>query len=389
MKLWLRHLAVLLAVVGIGGVIVVVSGIVPISASSGHWPITRRFLEFSMERSVSTYSAAIRVPDLDQQTLIVTGAGHFETACVQCHSSPLRGANPVAMAMVPQPPVLTDAVQKWDPEELFYIVKHGIKFTGMPSWPASDRDDEIWAVVAFLHRLPDLDAAAYRSLVFNTGDSDSVGSEEKPYEGPPELRHLVTVGCGRCHGPDGRGHPSGAFPALAGQGKEYLLATLRAYQAGQRHSALMQSVAVPLTESEIQGLAKFYAQRPSSFPDPVTEETTKDDSAGADSQNGESSDVSRGAEIARNGVPSHRVPACTGCHGPGLGRDYPRIAGQPAGFLENQLTLFRRRVRGGTSFAHLMHPPTERITDDQIRSVALFYQSLRTTTTKAPESSRE
>jgi hypothetical protein len=66
---------------------------------------------------------------------------------------------------------------RYTPEQLFSIVKHGIKFTGMPAWPVQQRDDEVWAMVAFLRRLPDLDAAGYRRLAYGEPD---VGSGAEP-----------------------------------------------------------------------------------------------------------------------------------------------------------------------------------------------------------------
>jgi hypothetical protein len=53
------------------GFLVVVSGIMPITASSGHWPITAWFLHFSMQRSVGTHSLGIDVPTLDDPKLIL------------------------------------------------------------------------------------------------------------------------------------------------------------------------------------------------------------------------------------------------------------------------------------------------------------------------------
>ena len=54
--------------------------------------------------------------------------------------------------MLPVPPDLGAAVPTWQPNELFWIVKNGLKYTGMPGWAAQGRDDEVWAVVAFLQR---------------------------------------------------------------------------------------------------------------------------------------------------------------------------------------------------------------------------------------------
>ena len=71
--------------------------------------------------------------------------------------------------MTPPPPELTGRVSRYKAEELFSIVKHGIKFTGMPAWPVQQRDDEVWAVVAFLRRMPEVDAAEYRRLAYGYG----------------------------------------------------------------------------------------------------------------------------------------------------------------------------------------------------------------------------
>ncbi|MEZ6132909.1 MAG: c-type cytochrome [Planctomycetaceae bacterium] len=353
MKLWFRHVVILAAIAAIGGLLVMVSGIVPIAASGGHWPVTRWGLEFSMSRSVATHSANIAVPDLSDRSLIIKGAGHFETGCVQCHGGPSRGPNPIAAALMPTPPLLADAVTAWEANELFYIVKHGVKLTGMPAWPAQDRDDEVWAVVAFLKILPDMQNDEYQSLV----SADTQAADDTI---PSNLRHLVTTTCGRCHGADGLGGAHHVFPVLAGQRKEYLEATLKAFADGSRHSGIMEALAVPLRKQQITELAEFYSMLASSLAKDIA--TPAEDAVG-------------GEQIATQGIPSQRVPACVGCHDPDIGGSYPMLSGQPTHYLKQQLQLFKRRVRGGTMNAHLMHPATERITDSQIEAVAEYFGS--------------
>lgn len=362
MKLWLKHIGILVAVAGVVGLAAMLSGIIPIAASGGHWSVTRKVLDFSMARSVFTHSIGIDAPELDDPEMIQRGAGHFETGCVQCHGSPARPQSPIASAMTPRPPLLPAHIPLWKPQELFYIVKHGVKLTGMPAWPAQNRDDEVWDVVAFLQTLPDIDADAYRELVT---DSNTAVSE---YSGPPHLQHLVTSTCGRCHGTDGRGRSSEAFPALAGQHQKYLAASLRAYSAGERHSGIMQPLAVPLTDSEITDLAEYYSKLPTAFElsyfeSPPADTSTSDDTA----------DELTGFQIAQNGIPSQKVPSCTGCHGPGRSDSYPLLSGQPTSYLAKQLTLFKRRDRGGTEQQHLMHPATDRITEKQIQAAAQYF----------------
>src|SRR5687767_11151058 len=186
---WLTAAALALAA-GISAALVVVSGVIPIKASSGHWAITERLLDFAKVRSVSTYSLTVEAPPLDDEALILRGATHYENGCASCHGGPGGGVPPVMAAMTPPPPALPEGLSRYTPEQLFTIVKHGIKFTGMPAWPVQERDDEVWAVVAFLRRMPDLDAAGYRRLAH--GDADAVAGADPP-------RAVADV-CSRCHG---------------------------------------------------------------------------------------------------------------------------------------------------------------------------------------------
>jgi mono/diheme cytochrome c family protein len=70
----------------------------------------------------------------------------------------------MAEGMYPKPPTLAEVAKKWTPRELFWIVKHGIKMSGMPSW-ADHSDDDLWNTVAFLERLPGMSEADYEKLV--------------------------------------------------------------------------------------------------------------------------------------------------------------------------------------------------------------------------------
>lgn len=398
---------------GLGGFLVAASGIVPIKASSGHWPVTAWFLHFAMRRSIATHSLGIEAPPpekLQDPALVLKGAGHYEGGCLPCHGGPGSWQPRIPQQMTPHPPSLPEQIRHWKPEELFYVVKHGIKFTGMPAWPALERDDEVWAVVAFLRALPDLDAAGYRRLVWGEAaaasdleiEARSVAAGEGTGEGaagetaaaaaaavregaeageggqvpagglgvagldvPPGA---VMTTCRRCHGEDGAGRGEGAFPRLAGQRPDYLAKALRAYAAGRRKSGVMQPMAAALSDETVDELAAYYAglaiprrvpPAPARPPDPAA--------------------VARGEAIARDGVPAARVPACSDCHGPSPTRRnpaYPRLAGQYADYLVLQLELFKQGKRGGSAYAHLMDKVAPRLTPEQIRDVAGYYASL-------------
>jgi hypothetical protein len=118
--------------------------------------------------------------------------------------------------MTPAPPELRQRLSRWRPEELFSIVKHGIKFTGMPAWPVQQRDDEVWAMVAFLRRLPELDAVAYQRLVY--GDGSAAGGSAAIVAGAKDAPRAIRDMCWRCHGVTGTGREAGGFRAWPGNG---------------------------------------------------------------------------------------------------------------------------------------------------------------------------
>jgi cytochrome c553 len=340
--------------------LLVISGVVPIRASSGHWRITAAFLDFAKIRSVSTHAWGTEAPPLDDEALVLRGAGHYENACLPCHGGPGRRLPPVMAAMTPPPPELTGRVARWTPEQLFSIVKHGIKFTGMPAWPAQQRDDEVWAMVAFLRRLPEMDAAAYRGLAFgDTGTSDAASTVPVTGSQPPAAVRTV---CSRCHGLDGTGRGRGAFPSLAGQRAEYLYVSLRAFADRRRHSGIMNGIAASLSDDGMHAAASYYASLPPR------------DGEGSD----QPSVLARGAAVAWRGVPDRDVPPCVECHGPAerpKNPSYPRLAGQHARYLEQQLHLFQGRRRGGTENVRLMHVFVERLRPEEIRDLTLYYGS--------------
>jgi cytochrome c553 len=263
----------------------------------------------------------------------------------------------VARRMTPRPPDLREAVRTFDPEELFFIVKHGIKFTGMPAWPASQRDDEVWAMVAFLRQLPGMDPRRYTELA-NGPAHRALRAPIEDLVPHQEVPRAIAQSCARCHGDDGLGR--GTFPVLAGQTVEYLRASLEAYARGQRNSGMMEPMAAPLGPDEMHAIANYYAGRRR---------------AGTGAPLGEGGDRERGRRIAEEGIPEALVPACNACHGPGTDRNphYPRLAGQHADYLRQQLVLFKRRARGGTPYQHIMLRVAAQLGDDDMRDVAAYF----------------
>ena len=361
-KHWVFKAIAFAVVAALGGFLFAASGIMPIKASSGHWPITAWVLNFTMRRSVITHSLGMNAPKLDDAALVAKGATHYEFGCRPCHGGPHLPQPVIAGHMTPHPPHLPPEIPKWQPEELFYIVKHGVKFTGMPAWPAQQRDDEVWAVVAFLLKIPKLTAQEYlkvaRSLKAPAATiEDLTQSKQAP--------RIITDNCARCHIVDNRARDLSVFPILAGQRKDYLFASLLAFARGERHSGIMQPLAASLTAKDMREIAQYYGNLRGPSPAPVSVEIAPA--------------IERGREIAMRGIPSRRVPACSACHGPNRVRRnpiYPELAGQHSEYLALQLELFNKQSRGGTPYAHIMHRVAGRLTPQHMRDVTAYYGSL-------------
>jgi hypothetical protein len=119
-------------------------------------------------RSIQAHAARIAVPaNLSDETRIIIGTEHFAAHCASCHSAPGVPRDEIAEGMYPKPPALSDAARRYSDAQLFWILQHGIKMTGMPSW-ADHGDDELWDVVAFLKKLDGMISEQYGGLVMKT-----------------------------------------------------------------------------------------------------------------------------------------------------------------------------------------------------------------------------
>jgi mono/diheme cytochrome c family protein len=136
-----------------------------VAATDMHWPLTQSIIDIARVRSIKAHAPGIGPPaNLDDHKRVVAGVSHFAEHCVSCHSAPGVQSGELANGMYPQPPVLTDSAKEWSAGELFWIIRNGIKMSGMPSWPGRS-DDDLWDIVAFLQKLPRMSEQEYASLV--------------------------------------------------------------------------------------------------------------------------------------------------------------------------------------------------------------------------------
>ena len=156
-------LVIVLAALGIAGF--AHSGLYDASATSTHSGLVNWFLVTTSRASIERRAKGIEVPDLDDEALVLAGINDFDSMCAGCHGAPGKNPEAIGQGLNPSPPDLAEEALEMSPAELFWVTRNGIKMTGMPAWGASHDDDALWPVVAFMMKLPGLDAAGYQAML--------------------------------------------------------------------------------------------------------------------------------------------------------------------------------------------------------------------------------
>jgi mono/diheme cytochrome c family protein len=155
--------AAFLIVLGAGAVIY--AGVYNVAATSPHWRMTAWLLANARTRSIEAQAAAIQFPPgLDDPAKVLIGVTHYAAHCAVCHGAPGVPKGDIGRGLYPEPPDLVKTAPLYTPAELFWILKHGIKMTGMPAW-SDHSDEELWATVAFLRKVPGMTPEEYAKLV--------------------------------------------------------------------------------------------------------------------------------------------------------------------------------------------------------------------------------
>jgi mono/diheme cytochrome c family protein len=168
MKPWLRLLLLLgvpwaagLASVGVVGLGVVFTGAFDTTASTPHPVLIAWATHLTMTNAVKRNARQLPEPPSFTPTDVLAGAQTYDVNCAVCHGGPGVARAPWIGGMTPSPPFLLDASRNWTPKELFWIVRYGVRMTGMPAWDQTLSERDVWNLVAFLKALPDMSAADY------------------------------------------------------------------------------------------------------------------------------------------------------------------------------------------------------------------------------------
>ena len=170
---WLVAWSLLLLVAAVA----IYAGLYNIAADVPHTQPVYWLLETLRERSVAARARDIVVPsNLDDANRISKGAGQYAEMCSGCHLAPGMKRTEISQGLYPRAPELRRGSDV-TPAEQFWIVKHGVKMTGMPAWGITHDDELLWDVVAFLRKLPKLTPEQYETMVKNAPKHEEIMQE--------------------------------------------------------------------------------------------------------------------------------------------------------------------------------------------------------------------
>ena len=158
-------------VLALAAVAFIYSGIFNVSAKEPEASITTWALRTTMEQGVQRRASQASVPTQFSAVQVRAGARAFGHECAICHGAPGVPREAWAKSMNPMPPDLAKAAPRWSPAELHWIIRNGVKMSGMPAMSDHHSDEELWSIVAFVKALPQMTPATFQAVAPNQSDA--------------------------------------------------------------------------------------------------------------------------------------------------------------------------------------------------------------------------
>jgi mono/diheme cytochrome c family protein len=148
-----------LAVLIVGGLAVAMLGLLPTKADAVPPRMEMHIAMTAMDASMERHAPRVTNPIPPTDDNLIDGMKIYTMNCALCHGALDNKPSPLQKSFYPPPPqLITDPLD--DPEwHIYYAVRTGIRYTGMPAWNKALTEEEMWKVTAFLSRIEKLPPA--------------------------------------------------------------------------------------------------------------------------------------------------------------------------------------------------------------------------------------
>ncbi len=153
-----------IVVILVAGYLVLRKGYVNFAADQPTSSLEKRIAMSASDASVERRAPEAQNPLTASVDTLVAGAKLYRDNCAGCHGS---SANPDAALghnfNPPAPQFMSDPADMPENEN-FYIVQHGMRWTGMPAWKTKFNDQQVWQLVTFIKHIDKLPPEADKEI---------------------------------------------------------------------------------------------------------------------------------------------------------------------------------------------------------------------------------
>lgn len=107
----------------------------------------------ALDAALDRYAPKQKSPIQPTASNLSQGAKLFGTYCSKCHGAMDSSETAWRVRLYPPAPQFPKEPTDMEEFENFYVIKHGVRWTGMPAWSGELNDEEIWTLVAYLNQM--------------------------------------------------------------------------------------------------------------------------------------------------------------------------------------------------------------------------------------------
>lgn len=164
---------------GITGHITMRADILPSAFESS---IAMRMMDANVERNAPKIENPVQPTDEN----LLAGTSIYLKRCAECHGEPSQPESNLARTLYPPPPQFITDAPDMEENENYYIIVHGVRWTGMPGWKNVLTDQQIWQVATFLSHMDKLPPAV--KSAFESSATAPAPAPEKPMKKMPKMK---------------------------------------------------------------------------------------------------------------------------------------------------------------------------------------------------------
>jgi mono/diheme cytochrome c family protein len=132
------------------GYLVLRSGTIDFTANPNPGKPERQIAHLALDASTAHHAPDIKNPQQPTDPNMIAGAREYEEHCTLCHGSPQAHGMNLGQVLSPRAPQLLKRPMHDPDNEIYYVIKNGVRWTGMPAWGKHMSDEEIWDMVTLL-----------------------------------------------------------------------------------------------------------------------------------------------------------------------------------------------------------------------------------------------